>query len=187
MKYNQKIILKNGREALLRNGDAADGLTVFEVFNATHAETDYLLSYPDENSFDPEQEAQFLAEKTGSPDEIEIVAMVDGRVVGTAGIEAVGRKYKLKHRAEMGIGILREYWGLGLGRALSEACIQCAKDAGYTQLELNVVAENEAAISMYKSLGFTEFGRNPRGFNSRTSGYQELVYMLLELPANDQD
>ena len=81
----------------------------------------------------------------------------------------------------MGISILKEYWGLGLGKALSEACIHCAKEAGYTQLELNVVAENEAAISLYKSLGFTEFGRNLKGFNSRTSGYQELVYMLLEL------
>ncbi len=28
---------------------------------------------------------------------------------------------------------------------------------------------------------FEEFGRNPRGFNSRISGFQELVYMLLEL------
>ena len=181
MRYNQKVLLKNGKEALLRNGDAADGLPVYENFNATHAETDFLLSYPDENSFDPEQEAQFLNEKTESSNEIEILAIIDGKVVGTAGIEAIGRKYKVKHRAEMGISILKEYWGLGLGKALSEACIHCAKEAGYTQLELNVVAENEVAISLYKSLGFTEFGRNPKGFNSRTSGYQELVYMLLEL------
>lgn len=181
MKYNQKILLKNGKEALLRNGDSSDGLAVFENFNAAHAETDYLLSYPDENSFDPEQEAQFLQNKTDSPDEIELVAIIDGKVVGLAGIEAVGRKYKLKHRAELGISILKEYWGLGLGKALSKACIQCAKEAGYTQLELNVVAENEAAIALYKSLGFTEYGRNLRGFNSRISGYQELVYMKLEL------
>ena len=181
MKYNQKILLKNGKEALLRNGDAADGLLVYDVFNATHAETDYLLSYPDENSFDPEQEAQFLEEKTRSSDEIEIIALIDGKAAGIAGIEAVGRKYKVKHRAEMGISILKKYWGLGLGKALSKACIQCAKEAGYTQLELNAVAENEAAISLYQSLGFEVFGRNPRGFNSRLSGYQELVYMLLEL------
>ena len=181
MKYYQTILLKNGKEALLRNGDAADGLTVFENFNATHAETDYLLSYPDENSFDPEQEAQFLQEKTDSPDEIEIIAIIDGKVAGTAGIEAVGRKHKLRHRAEMGISILKEYWGLGLGKALTKACIQCAKEAGYTQMELNVVAENEAAIHLYQSLGFEIFGRNPRGFNSRISGYQELVYMKLEL------
>ena len=181
MKYNQKVILKNGKEALLRNGDKADGKEVFEVFNQTHAETDYLLSYPDENSYDLEQEAQFLNEKTNSPDEIEIVAVVDGKIAGMAGIEALGKKYKLQHRAELGISILKEYWGLGLGKALMNACIRCAKEAGYKQLELNVVTENERAVALYKSFGFVEFGRNPKGFNSRTSGFQELVYMLLEL------
>ncbi len=181
MKYNKIINLKNGKEALLRNGEFADGEAVFVNFNETHAETDYLLSYPDENSFDAQQEAEFLKEKTESPNEIEIVAVVDGMVAGTAGIEAVGAKYKLKHRAELGIAILKEYWGLGLGKALMEACIECAKEAGYTQLELNAVAENERAVALYKKMGFVEYGRNPRGFNSRVSGYQEVVYMLLEL------
>lgn len=181
MKYNKIITLKNGKEALLRNGEFADGEAVFVNFNETHAETDYLLSYPDENSFDAEQEAEFLKEKTESPNEIEIVALVDGVVAGTAGIEAVGAKYKLKHRAELGIAILKEYWGLGLGKALMEACIECAKNAGYTQMELNAVAENERAVALYRKMGFVEYGRNPRGFNSRVSGYQEVVYMLLEL------
>lgn len=181
MIYNQEIILKNGARAYLRNGDASDGLAVYENFNLTHAETDYLLSYPDENSFDPEQEARFLKEKTESPNEIEIIGLVDGKIAGTAGIEAVGCKHKVKHRAEFGISVLREYWGIGLGKALTKACIQCARDAGYVQLELNVVAGNERAISLYRDMGFVEFGRNPRGFNSRESGFQELVYMLLRL------
>ena len=181
MKFYQKIIMKNGKEALIKNGDASDGLAVYEVFNTTHEETDYLLSYPDENSFDAEQEAQFLAEKTGSQNETELVAVVDGKIVGTAGIEAVGKKYKVMHRAEFGISILKEYWGLGLGKALTRACIQCAKEAGYDQLELNVVAENRRAVSLYRSFGFEEFGRNPRGFKSKLSGYQELIYMLLKL------
>ena len=112
---------------------------------------------------------------------MEILAFVDGKVAGTAGIEAVGTKYKVRHRAEFGISILREYWGLGLGKALTKACIQCARDAGYVQLELNVVADNARAISMYRDLGFEEFGRNPKGFNSREGGFQELIYMLLRL------
>lgn len=181
MKYSQRLLMKNGKEAYLRNGVASDGSAVFENFNLTHAETDYLLSYPDENTFDAEQEGQFLEKKAASINEIEIVAFVDGKVVGTAGIEAVGTKYKVKHRAEFGISLLKEYWGLGLGRALLEACIKCAKEAGYVQLELNVVAENERAVSLYKKMGFLEYGRNPKGFYSRTSGFQEVVYMLLEL------
>ncbi len=181
MQYDQRVILKDGREAWLRNGVAADGSAVCEHFNLTHAETDYLLSYPDENSFDPEQEARFLEKTAESAGEAELVAIVGGRVAGTAGIEAVGAKDKVRHRAEMGISLLKEYWGLGLGRALVCACIRCARDAGYQQLELQVVADNERALALYRRTGFVEYGRNPRGFRSRVSGWQELVLMRLEL------
>lgn len=181
MKYSQQIILKNGKAAVLRNGVKCDGSAVLENFNLAHAETDYLLSYPDENSFDSEKEGQFLEKKAASANEIEIIAFVDGMVVGTAGIEAVGTKYKVRHRAEFGVNVLKEYWGLGIGRALMDACIKCAKEAGYAQLELTVVAENTRAIALYQKEGFVEYGRNPKGFNSRISGFQEVVYMRLEL------
>ena len=181
MEYSGQVILKNGAAACLRNGTAADGDAVWAVFQQTHAESDYLLSYPDENSFTAEQEGKFLKRKAESANEVEIIALVDGRVAGTAGVDAIGGKYKLRHRAEFGISVLKEYWGLGIGRALLDACIECAKRAGYAQLELTVVAENERAVAMYRRAGFVEFGRNPRGFNSRISGYQELVSMRLEL------
>ena len=181
LKYNKIILLKDGRKYCLRNGTENDAHEVLDVFNLTHAETDYLLTYPDENSFTVEQEGAFLKAKTESSNEIEIVAVVDGKIAGTAGIDAVGNNYKTKHRAEFGIGIAKEFWGLGLGRALTEACIECAKEAGYTQLELDVVSDNASAISLYKKVGFVEYGRNPKGFNSRISGYQELVYMKLDL------
>lgn len=181
MKYCQQIVLKNGKTLILRNGEESDGSAVLENFNLTHTETDYLLSYPDENSFDPEKESQFLKQKAESTNEVEIIAFVDGKVVGTAGIAAVGTKYKVRHRAEFGVGVRKEYWGLGIGGALLEACINCAKEAGYTQLELSVVAENDRAIALYQKAGFIEYGRNPCGFHSRINGFQEIVYMLLEL------
>ena len=59
--------------------------------------------------------------------------------------------------------------------------VNAAKEMGYQQLELDAVAENDRAISMYSGAGFTEFGRNPMGFVSKYSGIQELVYMRLEL------
>ncbi len=130
---------------------------------------------------DAEQESRFLARKAESPNEIEVIALMEGKIVGTAGIDAVGAFYKLRHRAEFGVNILKEYWGLGVGRALMEACIQCAREAGYAQLELSVVAENTRAIALYQKAGFVEFGRNPKGFRSRTAGFQEIVFMGLEL------
>ena len=181
MEYYKQIKLKNGMECCLRNGTESDGEIVFENFNLTHAQTDYLLSYPDENTFDAVQESHFLKKKAESENEIEIIAVVNGKVAGTAGIEAVGTKDKLRHRAEFGISIDKAFWGLGIGSALMEACIECARAAGYVQLELNVVAENERALAMYQKAGFVEYGRNPKGFRSRVTGFQEVVYMRLEL------
>ena len=181
MRYDETITLKNGAKCRLRNGTEADGPAVFENFNLTHAQTDYLLSYPDENSFDPAQEGQFLKRKAESANEVEIIAEIDGSIAGTAGVEAVGTKYKTRHRAEFGVSVDQKYWGLGVGRALMNACIDCARHAGYAQLELSVVADNERAVAMYRSAGFTEYGRNPKGFRSRTSGDQTLILMRLEL------
>lgn len=181
MKYNKTITLKDGRTCCLRNGEEKDSAAVLANFNLTHEETDYLFSYPDENDLDEAKEAEFLKGMEESENEIEIIAVIDGEVAGTAGFHSMGSKYKVRHRADFGIAIVKEYWGLGIGKALTEACIQCAREAGYTQLELEVVAENEGAVAMYERAGFVEFGRNPRGFNSRHTGYQEVISMRLEL------
>ena len=181
MQYNKTITLKNDKTAVLRNGTAADGTEIYRLFYETHAETDFLLSYPEENSHTEKQEADFLKKMEESANGIEILAIVDGHAVGTACIEAVGSKYKVRHRATFGITVSKAYWNLGIGRALTNACIECAKHAGFTQLELTAVAENTRAINLYKSVGFLEFGRNPKGFCSKASGYQETVLMLLPL------
>ena len=181
MRFYKKVTLKDGRECILRECRSYDAEAVLDTFLKTHAETDYMLSYPDENTFTAASERDYLVEIRDSDDGIEMCAELDGTIVGTAGFSYVGDKDKVKHRAEFGVGIEKAFWGLGIGRALTEACIDCAKEAGYTQLELDVVADNLPAVNLYKSLGFTEFGRNPKGFRSRTAGWQELILMRLEL------
>ena len=181
MEYNSTVTLKNGRTCTLRNGTASDGQALLDEFNLTHEQTDYLLTCPGEQEFSAQQETDFLQEKTDSADEIELLAELEGKVVGCAGINCIGRKEKIRHRAEFGISVDKAYWGLGIGRALTEACIKCAKLAGYTQLELEVVAENRAAIALYESVGFVEYGRNPKGFRSRLTGWQEVVLMRLDM------
>ena len=181
MQYYNTIRLKDGRTCVLRNGTAADAEAVLENFLLTHGETDFLTSIPAEITMTPAQEAEYLRGRTERPDEIEIIAELDGRVVGTAGIDRIGRYQKVRHRCGFGVSVARAWWGLGIGRALTEACIACARAAGYLQMELEVVAENRAARALYESVGFVEYGRNPRGFRSDRSGWQENILMRLEL------
>lgn len=181
MQYLRTVKLKDGRECVLRNGTEADAQAVLDLFNAVHGQTDFLASYPDEGTHTLEGEAAFLKKQTESNNAIELVAETDGRTVGLAGINCVRSREKMRHRAEFGISIDKAYWGLGIGRALTEACIECAKAAGYAQIELSAVADNAHAIALYESFGFREYGRNPLGFRSRTDGWQELVEMRLVL------
>ena len=183
MRYAETVLLKGGVELLVRNAVASDARALRDIMQRTHAETDYLLSYPDEQSADDDQEARSLVETERSDNEVELVAVVDGRIVGSAGVTAVGGRRKVAHRARFGISVLTEHWGMGIGRVLMESCIDSARRAGYTQLELEleVVAGNERALSLYRRAGFEEYGRNPRGYRSAAAGYQELVHMRLEL------
>ena len=181
MKYSKSVVLKDGRTCIIRNGTEQDAQAVWDNFVLTHGETEFLTTYPEEVTYTLEQEEAFLKQKEESNRDAELVAEVDGVIAGTAGINSIGAAEKTKHRATFGISIAKAWWGLGIGRALTEGCIECARAAGYQQLELEVVADNSRAAALYKSVGFVEYGRNPNGFLSRNSGWQENVLMRLEL------
>nr|MCR4676445.1 GNAT family N-acetyltransferase [Sphaerochaetaceae bacterium] len=102
-------------------------------------------------------------------------------IIGTAGIDGMKDACKTRHRVSFGIGIDETFWGLGVGRAMLEACIECARKAGYLQMELEVVSGNRRAMELYHSVGFVEYGRNPKAFFSRLTGWQETVLMRLEI------
>ena len=181
MQYNKTVRLKDKSDCLLRGCDENDAPAVLEIFNRTHAETENLLTYAEENSFTVEGEAAFLKEKSESENSIEIGAFIDGILVGFAGVDPIGSQIKIRHRAEFGISVEKAHWGKGVGKALTEAAIECAKKAGFSQLELEVVAENESAVRLYQSCGFMEYGSNPRGFRTKSGDYQALLLMRLIL------
>ena len=57
MEYRKVIVLKDGRECILRSAAAADAKEVLDVFIRTHAQTEFLSTYPDEIHFTAESEA----------------------------------------------------------------------------------------------------------------------------------
>lgn len=181
MEYSKTVVLKDGRTCIIRNGTERDAQGVWDNFVLTHGETEFLTTYPEEVTFTLEQEETYLKQKEESNRDAALLAEVGGEIAGTAGINSLGAAEKTRHRASFGISITRAWWGLGIGRALTEACIECARKAGYLQMELEVVADNSRALALYKSAGFVEYGRNPKGFLSRNSGWQENVLMRLEL------
>jgi RimJ/RimL family protein N-acetyltransferase len=88
----------------------------------------------------------------------QFVALVDGAVVGWCDI--IPRDWEsLRHSGVLGMGVIPEYRGQGIGGALLAATLEAAKQKGLTRIELTVRTDNEPARKLYEKLGFVHEGR----------------------------
>lgn len=94
---------------------------------------------------------------------ISVGAVAGGEVVGHCDI---GRRRSPdeRHAGVLGIAILKEYRGVGLGRAMVETAMGEAARAGIWLVELQAFASNRAAVRLYSELGFRKVGFVPDKF-----------------------
>jgi ribosomal protein S18 acetylase RimI-like enzyme len=90
-----------------------------------------------------------------------VVARVDGRVAALGTWSRLPAEV-LAHNGEIRrVMVHRNSRGLGLGRRVTAALIDHARSAGVEQLLCDVRGNNHAAVALYRSLGFQEYGRLP--------------------------
>lgn len=68
--------------------------------------------------------------------------------------------------------------GRGVGRALTAALIADARETGIEVLTLDARGDNTAALRLYRSLGFTEYGRLPDFVAVGEHRYDKVFCML---------
>ena len=88
----------------------------------------------------------------------QFVAEAGDTVVGWCDVVR-GFRPVFRHCGILGIGIITEYRGRGIGRALMTATVEAAFALGLTRIELTVRDDNTRAISLYEALGFVTEGR----------------------------
>lgn len=74
--------------------------------------------------------------------------------------------------------------GRHIGEQLVRHCISTARDLQFRILQFNaVVRTNDAALALYKKLGFKQLGTIPQGFMLKTGCYEDIIphyYVLTE-------
>lgn len=84
-------------------------------------------------------------------------AVENGKVVGWCDVFPEENP-RQNHRGGMGMGILPEHRGQGIGRKLVLAVLDHCKRIGLEKVELHVYTTNLPAIALYKKLGFEQEG-----------------------------
>ena len=65
-----------------------------------------------------------------------------------------GSAKRNQHSVYLVIGILTQYRGTGVGKKLFKQLVEWATNHNVRRLELSVVTRNEAAVRLYKKMGF---------------------------------
>ena len=92
--------------------------------------------------------------KTSGP---AFIAHREGKVVGWCDI----RRQTLPafaHRGSLGMGVVAEWRGRGIGFRLLDAALDAAFRQGFARVELEVRADNARAIALYDKIGFVREG-----------------------------
>jgi len=88
-----------------------------------------------------------------------LVAEVDGKVVGMAGLFWRDRA-RVRHVGDLGMFVHDAYQGRGIGKKLMAALVDAAdRWLNLVRLELEVYPDNERAVKLYEQFGFVIEGR----------------------------
>lgn len=106
---------------------------------------------------------------------------VEGRLVGNCEI-SFGRRIKVSHTATVAIGLLREFWGLGIGTAMFRELIAAARRRpGVIQVVLSFMEGNERGRALYEKMGFRLVGIRPDAFRLRDGTLLDEYEMMLKI------
>ena len=157
-----------------------DAEEILAVLRQAGSETDNLTFGAEGLPMTPEQERDYLEKVARSETNAFFVARLEGRIVGTASFRGMTLA-RARHRGEMGISVLKEYWGQGVGSRLMEAVIAFARGQAKAEIiSLEVRADNTRAQTLYRKYGFEEIGRFP-GFFKINGQWIEFLLMNLYL------
>jgi L-amino acid N-acyltransferase YncA len=151
-------------------------------WDAVHAIMRTVLDAGETYAYDPAwSEAEMHAIWIERPPGLTVVAVDQGSVLGTAKT-GPNRPAAGSHVSTASFMVSPAARGQGVGRALGEYVLAWARSQGYHSMQFNAVVEsNDAAVALWRSLGFEIIGTVPEAFRHPELGLVGLHVMYQKL------
>lgn len=138
---------------LVREAIGKDAEQVIAVIKNAE-ESNLMLFRPGERKLETEQFTKFIDNMNNKSHSALFIAEIEKTVVGYLIVQGNHMPSSVSHRAYIVVGIHSEYRGQKIGTALFSHLDDWAKEKNMHRLELTVMANNTAAIALYKKMGF---------------------------------
>ena len=142
---------------IIRSAKEEDAKNLSEIRVLIDGETENMDREQGEAYIDEAGFIRLIKEDTEKTHNLFLVCEVHGRIVGFSRCEGNELK-RMAHKVEFGVGVLKDFWGYGIGTNLLKESIQWADANDIKKMTLNVLETNEKAIMLYEKLGFEQEG-----------------------------
>jgi RimJ/RimL family protein N-acetyltransferase len=161
--------LKDGREVSLRRLMPEDKEQLLSMVTSLSRAALMWSNSP----YDEERISRWMSDTESG---LSVVAIFENTIVGVAAIHQYTRP------RQMGIGgmmiyLHQDFHGVGLGTVMTENLLVLAKNKGLHRIHLEVVEENEAAVRLYKKLGFKVEGILKDAYYGADEKYHNMLVM----------
>lgn len=161
-----EVTLRNGKNLTIREVTINDAEKIVDYMNAISLQTNNLLREPNEVKLSILEEEKFIEKVLKSNHQYMVSVWDEEKLISLTGFHGSDLN-RIKHRVSLGISILSEYRGLGLGTYLMEHLCEKAKEFGMKKIELDVRTDNLPAIRIYEKAGFEIEGYRKAGINDK--------------------
>ena len=147
----------------LRNPQDEEAAAILDLGRTLLQETAYYLRLPEERAGSIEDARALIRYFRDLPGAVMLHIWDENEARPVAeGVLTRGGLQRISHVGTIGIGVLKSYWGRGLGQALMTALEDAARRDGVERLDFTVLAGNRRARDFYRRLGYLEEGRRRR-------------------------
>ena len=154
----------------IRKANESDFEAIWQIFRE-------VVAPGDTYALDPATTREEAHSYWMSDDKTTYVALLDGEVVGTYIIKP-NQPGLGSHVANAGYMVKAGAQGRGVGREMCEHSLAEARRAGFLAMQFNlVVSTNEAAVALWKKMGFSIVGTLPKAFRHRSLGLVDAFVM----------
>lgn len=164
--------------ALIRRIQVTDAESFHACLDSVARERAYLAQV----EAPPLEKVRGFVQSSVDQDAAQYVAVTGDQVVGWCDIFAHWA-YALQHVGTLGMGVLAQHRGTGLGRQLLVAALEHALRQGIYRVCLEAREDNVRAIRLYESAGFKHEARTPCALRFDGTFFSGVQMALLQGPA----
>lgn len=173
------VTLRTGQTICIRTPEVGDVNATLDYLEKIFKDDRFFLTSMEEAAewHTVEKQQERIEKSLADDNKLLVISEIGGQIISMSDVEA-GHRKRNRHVGQLGISILPEYRGLGLGTAMMETMIEWTqKHPTIEKLALGVWAQNEPAIGLYRKMGFIEEGHRPKEVKYADGSYDDMVCM----------